>query len=180
MCDLSDRRQLDFINLMAYDLHGPWERVTGHHSGLYAHSDESGPQRFLNTVGDVVFFLCNVIDNYFEVEPALSTALFTSYFFAKSQATVFFCQTQNSMGLRFLCARACVRACTCMRVCLLQIISSKPFNVFFLIATWPISLCCFAVSRVILHCLFDYCFHAGRSPKQRWSPAFKKTNENIH
>ena len=116
MCDLSDRRQLDFINLMAYDLHGPWERVTGHYSGLYAHSDESGPQRFLNTVGDVVFFLCNVIDNYFEVEPALSTALFTSYFFAKSQATVFFCQTRNYDGTS-VPVRASLRACVHVHAC---------------------------------------------------------------
>ncbi|KYQ51640.1 Acidic mammalian chitinase, partial [Trachymyrmex zeteki] len=28
--------QVDFINLMTYDLHGTWDGVTGHHAGLYA------------------------------------------------------------------------------------------------------------------------------------------------
>ncbi|KAA0187160.1 hypothetical protein HAZT_HAZT007367, partial [Hyalella azteca] len=28
---------LDFINLMAYDLHGPWESYTAHHTSLHAH-----------------------------------------------------------------------------------------------------------------------------------------------
>lgn len=25
---------LDILNLMAYDLHGNWEKVTGHHTGM--------------------------------------------------------------------------------------------------------------------------------------------------
>lgn len=32
---------LDFINLMAYDFHGKWERETGHNAPLYAPSTDS-------------------------------------------------------------------------------------------------------------------------------------------
>ncbi|XP_052231602.1 chitotriosidase-1-like isoform X2 [Dreissena polymorpha] len=39
---------LDFINLMAYDLHGSFERVTGANSPLYARSGETGEQTYLN------------------------------------------------------------------------------------------------------------------------------------
>ena len=41
---------------MSYDLHGSWEQVTGHHSGLYARTDESGSQTFLNTVSSFILF----------------------------------------------------------------------------------------------------------------------------
>ena len=40
---------LDFINVMSYDLHGHWDRKTGHHSALYQHSGDSS--NYLNTVG---------------------------------------------------------------------------------------------------------------------------------
>jgi GH18 family chitinase len=41
---------MDFISIMTYDLHGSWEDVTGHNSPLYAHSGETGKQRYLNMV----------------------------------------------------------------------------------------------------------------------------------
>ncbi|XP_050394209.1 chitotriosidase-1 [Patella vulgata] len=41
-------KELDFINLMTYDLHGSWESFTGHNAPLYARSDEKGDQALLN------------------------------------------------------------------------------------------------------------------------------------
>ncbi|XP_071132083.1 probable chitinase 10 isoform X1 [Mytilus edulis] len=41
-------KELDFINLMAYDLHGSWENFLGHNSPLYARNDESTEQKKLN------------------------------------------------------------------------------------------------------------------------------------
>lgn len=43
-------RDLDFINLMSYDLHGAWEKTTGFNSPLYPRSDETGDDRTLNLV----------------------------------------------------------------------------------------------------------------------------------
>jgi GH18 family chitinase len=43
-------RSLDFINLMAYDLHGQWEKTTGHNAPLLPGSWESGNARKLNVV----------------------------------------------------------------------------------------------------------------------------------
>ena len=43
-------RSLDFINLMTYDLHGIWDRKTGHHSQLKGHKTDS--HNFLNSVSD--------------------------------------------------------------------------------------------------------------------------------
>merc|ERR1711976_516374 len=41
-------KELDFINLMSYDLNGHWNNVTGHNSPLFATSDETGKQAYLN------------------------------------------------------------------------------------------------------------------------------------
>ena len=43
-------RSLDFINLMAYDLHGAWDKVTGHVAPLFPRSDETGDDLLLNVV----------------------------------------------------------------------------------------------------------------------------------
>ncbi|XP_034733549.1 acidic mammalian chitinase-like [Etheostoma cragini] len=41
--------QLDFINVLTFDFHGPWETVTGHHSPLFRGSKDIGNKTFLNT-----------------------------------------------------------------------------------------------------------------------------------
>uniref|UniRef100_A0A3Q3NHA9 Acidic mammalian chitinase n=1 Tax=Mastacembelus armatus TaxID=205130 RepID=A0A3Q3NHA9_9TELE len=40
---------LDFINVLTFDFHGPWETVTGHHSPLYQGSHDTGDQIYSNT-----------------------------------------------------------------------------------------------------------------------------------
>lgn len=39
---------LDFINLMAYDYHGSWNKNTGHNSPLYARTGQQGDELLLN------------------------------------------------------------------------------------------------------------------------------------
>ncbi|CAL4073812.1 unnamed protein product, partial [Meganyctiphanes norvegica] len=41
-------KNLDFINLMVYDLHGSWNSETGHHTALRPTPEEKGNQRQLN------------------------------------------------------------------------------------------------------------------------------------
>lgn len=43
-------QNLDFINVMAYDYHGGWERVTGLNAPLSARSSETGANSFNNVV----------------------------------------------------------------------------------------------------------------------------------
>ncbi|XP_063755017.1 chitinase-3-like protein 1 [Eleginops maclovinus] len=40
---------LDFINVLTFDFHGPWESVTGHHSPLYKGSQDTGNNTYSNT-----------------------------------------------------------------------------------------------------------------------------------
>ncbi|XP_067672469.1 chitotriosidase-1-like [Haliotis asinina] len=39
---------LDYISVMAYDLHGSWENITGHNSPMYSRVDESQEDKYLN------------------------------------------------------------------------------------------------------------------------------------
>ncbi|XP_034393735.1 acidic mammalian chitinase-like [Cyclopterus lumpus] len=40
---------LDFINVLTFDFHGPWESVTGHHSPLFQRDQDTGNETYLNT-----------------------------------------------------------------------------------------------------------------------------------
>lgn len=42
-------RDLDFIGIMTYDLHGAWDRITGFNSPLFARPEEDGIWKTLNT-----------------------------------------------------------------------------------------------------------------------------------
>ncbi|PVD37775.1 hypothetical protein C0Q70_00376 [Pomacea canaliculata] len=43
-------RNVDFMNLMAFDYHGPWDGVTGQNSPLYSLPEEIDSQLFLNVI----------------------------------------------------------------------------------------------------------------------------------
>lgn len=50
-------KYMDFINLMAYDLHGPWDQMTGNNAGLYPSKDHdvTETQKQLNVVSVLHF-----------------------------------------------------------------------------------------------------------------------------
>lgn len=50
-------QEVDFINLMTYDFHGPWDSEVGHHSQIYPHHNESGYRKELNVAASVTYWL---------------------------------------------------------------------------------------------------------------------------
>lgn len=52
-------KYLDFVNVMAYDLHGSWEKYTGHPSPLYSLSSDTGDSKYLNVDWAVKYWLNN-------------------------------------------------------------------------------------------------------------------------
>jgi len=50
-------KEMDFIDLMTYDLHGAWEKHTGAHIALYPRADETGNDRLLNVDWAVNYFM---------------------------------------------------------------------------------------------------------------------------
>ncbi|XP_062248573.1 chitinase-3-like protein 2 [Platichthys flesus] len=42
-------KDLDFLNVLTYDFHGPWENFTGHHSPLFGGSHDTGDKIYYNT-----------------------------------------------------------------------------------------------------------------------------------
>ena len=52
---------LDFVNLMTYDMHGSWETRTGHHSPLYSRQGEDNGQELLNVVSYILVILYVVL-----------------------------------------------------------------------------------------------------------------------
>ena len=54
-----DFRYLHFINVMTYDLHGDWDKVTGENAPLYAGSaDRTAYQRKLSVVRINIHLIC--------------------------------------------------------------------------------------------------------------------------
>ncbi|KAM6981814.1 chitinase-3-like protein 1 [Tautogolabrus adspersus] len=47
---------LDFINVMTFDFHGPWESVTAHHSPLYQGSQDTGDAIYSNTASALEYW----------------------------------------------------------------------------------------------------------------------------
>lgn len=52
-------KYLDFINMMAYDLHGSWETFVGHNAPLYSRADEVDEQLELNVDYAVRYWIEN-------------------------------------------------------------------------------------------------------------------------
>ena len=50
-------KYLDFINMMAYDLHGAWEKFVGHNAPLFGRKDETDKQAELNVDYAVNYWL---------------------------------------------------------------------------------------------------------------------------
>jgi GH18 family chitinase len=48
-----NKRYLDFLNLMTYDLRGASDEFASHHSALYSGSYEEGEQKVFNTVSSL-------------------------------------------------------------------------------------------------------------------------------
>jgi len=48
-------RYVDFMLLMTYNYHGNWNKFTGHHSAMFARSDEVGAEREWNQASMTLF-----------------------------------------------------------------------------------------------------------------------------
>jgi len=52
-------RYTDFVNVMAYDLHGDWDNYTGSPGQLYPREEEYGPSTQLNVVRQCLYTCYN-------------------------------------------------------------------------------------------------------------------------
>lgn len=48
---------VDFANIMTYDMHGAWDSVSGHHTGLYSNPDDPNASLGLSVDGSVSYLL---------------------------------------------------------------------------------------------------------------------------
>nr|XP_020515760.1 chitinase-3-like protein 1 [Labrus bergylta] len=49
-------KHLDFINVLTFDFHGPWENVTAHHSPLFQGSQDTGDAIYSNTASALEYW----------------------------------------------------------------------------------------------------------------------------
>nr|XP_029138665.1 acidic mammalian chitinase-like [Labrus bergylta] len=49
-------KHLDFINVLTFDFHGPWESVTAHHSPLFQGSQDTGDAIYSNTASALEYW----------------------------------------------------------------------------------------------------------------------------
>lgn len=47
-------RNLDYINVMMYDMRGQWDRATGHHATLHEFPQEPSPRKTVTVVSIII------------------------------------------------------------------------------------------------------------------------------
>ena len=56
-------KPLDYVNLMAYDLHGSWEQMTGINAPLFASRHDVSPLEWYDRTDQWIFVMADTIDS---------------------------------------------------------------------------------------------------------------------